>query len=132
MVLNNQLVSDDIDLLEISITSWPAYSATSVINTRSCPFDLRSKLNRDVDADEDPCDPEEDEDCEGPDVCDEESDDYDEDECETNSLRRRLRAAEERIKQEADEETEALRKRLQALRNKPYPYSTPISMTRNF
>lgn len=33
----------DIDLFEISITSFPAYSATSV-NTRSCPAGLRSKL----------------------------------------------------------------------------------------
>jgi HK97 family phage prohead protease len=33
----------DVDLFEISITSFPAYSSTSV-DTRSCPAELRSKL----------------------------------------------------------------------------------------
>lgn len=34
----------DVDLLEVSITSFPAYQGTSV-NARSCPANLRSKLS---------------------------------------------------------------------------------------
>jgi HK97 family phage prohead protease len=62
----------DVDLAEISITSFPAYQATSV-STRSCPVALRAKLKRSddttVDTDCDPdvdddCDSDEDRDCE--------------------------------------------------------------------
>lgn len=45
----------DIDLFEISITSFPAYEATSV-NTRSCPVALRSKITKRGDEDG-KCDP---------------------------------------------------------------------------
>ncbi len=41
----------DVDLYEISITSFPAYEATSV-NTRSCPPALRARLNRADDDDQ--------------------------------------------------------------------------------
>jgi uncharacterized protein len=41
----------DVDLFEISITSFPAYGATSV-NTRSCPAQFRSRLKRDDEASE--------------------------------------------------------------------------------
>lgn len=41
----------DIDLFEISITSFPAYEATSV-NTRSCPITFRSKITTRDDIDE--------------------------------------------------------------------------------
>jgi hypothetical protein len=34
----------DIDLAECSITSFPAYQATSVVSVRSCPADLRKAL----------------------------------------------------------------------------------------
>lgn len=52
----------DVDLAEISITSFPAYQATTV-NTRSCPVALRSKLKRDA-TDMDPdCDSDVDDDC---------------------------------------------------------------------
>ncbi|HEV2133396.1 MAG TPA: HK97 family phage prohead protease [Terracidiphilus sp.] len=46
-VVNGQLTRTllDIDLFEISVTSFPAYDATSV-NTRSCPVALRSKLTK--------------------------------------------------------------------------------------
>jgi uncharacterized protein len=95
----------NVQLFECSIVSMPAYSSTSV-DLRSCPVNLRSKLTRS--GDDDPCEEYEDvEDCP---VCDEESDEYDEDECETRSLRRRLRKAEQRIA--ADEELETLRLRL--------------------
>jgi uncharacterized protein len=57
----------DVDLYEISPTSFPAYSATSV-NTRSCPSALRSKLRTNKRDDED--------------VCNEDSPDYDPDACE--------------------------------------------------
>jgi HK97 family phage prohead protease len=51
----------DVDLAEISITSFPAYQATSV-STRSCPVALRAKLKRD-NADDQDCDPDVDDDC---------------------------------------------------------------------
>lgn len=51
----------DVSLMEVSIVSAPAYTATSV-SVRSCPVQLRSKLTRDWDDDsdtdgDDPCDP---------------------------------------------------------------------------
>ncbi len=41
----------DIDLFEISVTSFPAYKSTSV-NTRSCPASLRKKLKLDPSLDD--------------------------------------------------------------------------------
>jgi uncharacterized protein len=58
----------DIDLYEISITSFAAYPATTV-STRSCPAGLRAKVRSKRDS-EDDCDPEIDDDCEDEDRCD--------------------------------------------------------------
>ena len=52
----------DVDLFEISITSFPAYPATSV-NTRSAPPAIKVKLTRNTSDDED-CDPDVDDYCE--------------------------------------------------------------------
>lgn len=134
----------DIDLFEISITSFPAYEATSV-NTRSCPVQLRtalkSKTKRDFGTDddnEDDCgcecqgcvdgmcelcsadrctdtacadcpmqtrdDDDEDDDLES--ICDPDSDDYDEDEC--NARRDARRADALRIRQLFAHRTKAL------------------------
>jgi len=61
----------DVDLFEISITSFPAYPATSV-NTRSAPAAIRAKLKRDAFDDDDECDPDVDDDCPSSDDDDEE------------------------------------------------------------
>ena len=63
----------DVDLYEISITSFPAYAATTATTLRSCPADIRCRI-RHEDEDEEVNDyrPE----------CDEESDEYDPDACE--------------------------------------------------
>jgi HK97 family phage prohead protease len=56
----------DVDLLEISVVSFPAYP-DSTAALRSCPIDLRSKVKADAtqpDDDQDDCDPDQDDDCE--------------------------------------------------------------------
>jgi HK97 family phage prohead protease len=58
----------DIDLFEISITSLPAYSDTSV-NTRSCPAELRQRLKADPDDDTDADDSDPDSDYDVEDRC---------------------------------------------------------------
>jgi HK97 family phage prohead protease len=63
----------DVDLFEISITSFPAYQATTV-NTRSCPTSLRAKLTK-RDADDDVCNPD------SPDYDPDACDDDDEERC---------------------------------------------------
>jgi uncharacterized protein len=108
----------NVQVFECSIVSMPAYSATSV-DLRSAPPAIREKLNvRDDSHDEsdDPC--EEFEDIEDCPICDEDSDEFDPDLCETNSLRRRLRAAEQRIAAESELETLRLRQRVQAALSK--------------
>jgi uncharacterized protein len=76
----------DIDLFEISITSFPAYESTSV-NTRSCPTDLRSKLRKKdpidqiLDADDNDDSSDDDVDNGDQDTQNGDDDDYDEDRC---------------------------------------------------
>jgi hypothetical protein len=65
----------DIDLFEISVTSFPAYNSSSV-NTRSCPVELRKRLKDDLDDDDDDSDDLDDSDDDSDD-----DDDDDNDEC---------------------------------------------------
>jgi uncharacterized protein len=113
----------DAELLDVSPVTYPATlnttSSATEMALRNAPASVREKLN--VRDDDDPCDPYEDEDCEDLEVCDEESDEFDEEACaeaETNSLRRRLRAVQTRISSEPALETELLRQKLAVQRAK--------------